>query len=159
MKKTYSMLENFKNIYRDVKTEAIIWNDYSFPGDERSRGVFVYFWLKHPDNFELWKYLILYEYDVDGEGISHPDDGIKYYVLFEYTHTYDYEYPIDRSNRTEQFSPNIIDQFGRYMHVFCELKIAKKAAAAAALNKIYPYLFLLSDKELIEWNRFVKEFE
>ena len=106
---------------------------------------------------------------VDAEGITHTEEGVKYYVLHSYQKEYDNIMTIPEPSDDDgmllnddtdtEFSPDIVNDFGRFRYVFDDEETAKAVISSELLARIYPYLFILSKEELEEWKYFVDAFE
>ena len=166
------LLEKLKEYYLTARKREIQWHDYypnNMPGNGKE-GIYAYFWFQGEDKFEFVKYTIQYMSRCDEEGMSHPGEGVKYYVLHQLDKEYDRMLKIPAPSNDDgilfredvpegEFHPDIVNDFGRFRYVFDDEETAKKVAANEFLHRIYPYMYILSEEEGKEWNQFIEEQE
>jgi len=165
------IVERLKAYYKAAKNNNIKWYDY-YPNNmpcNHKEGIYTYFWFKNNDKWNFLKYTIEYMSRVDAEGITHTEEGVKYYVLHSYQKEYDNIMTIPEPSDDDgmllnddtdtEFSPDIVNDFGRFRYVFDDEETAKAVISSELLARIYPYLFILSKEELEEWKYFVDAFE
>lgn len=163
------LLDYLKEMYVMIKEDNFLWYNY-YPNNmpcNRKEGIYTYFWIKRDDKYVFNKYTIQYMSRCDEDGLSHPEEGTKYYVVHELViNDLDEKLKIPAPDDYFQvekvegyFSPNIVNEFGRFRYVFDDEETAKKVLKSELLHAIYPHMFILSDKEGEEWNKFVEEYE
>ncbi|MCM1164901.1 MAG: hypothetical protein NC299_04465 [Lachnospiraceae bacterium] len=130
-------------------------------------GIYTYFWFKRKDGWEFLKYTIEYCHRVDEKGMTRVDEPVKYYVLHEFRDTYPERLKIPEPNCAHfggskdppvgEFSPYIVNTYGRFRYVFDDEETAKKVVSSELLHIIYPLLHMITEEEGEEWNKFVGE--
>ncbi|MBD5129351.1 MAG: hypothetical protein HDT43_05455 [Ruminococcaceae bacterium] len=130
------------------------------------RGIYTYFWFEKGNEFEFLKFTIQHCHRVDEKGVTHSDESVKYYVLHEFCEKYPEQYGIPEPSRNSrlieepnegEFHPTIVNSYGRFRYVFDDEETAKKFVSSELLHILYPYLYILSDEDKKEWNKFVDE--
>lgn len=153
-------------IYLQAKNNTLVWKPI-YPNNmpcNSKQGIYADLNVKDGDN--KWQYIKLsinYHFRCDEEGISYPSDGIKYYVL-NYLVLGGNEEKIEIPTPTDNFNPFsddnscLVNSEGHLFAIFDDEETAKKAACSFLLHLLYPYIHLLNEEELKEWNEFVKLF-
>ena len=136
-----------------------------YPNDMPCNGLeghYKYVNIKKGDIYLFIKYTIAFHYRCDSKGVSHHEEGVKYYVLHE-LRIDNLSQPIkipEAINNHEICSGNdIVNDYGRFRYVFGDLDTAKSVVKHSLLTCIYPFLHVLSDDELEEWRAFLDCFE
>lgn len=161
------LLDTLKSYYETAMKGNFEWRGL-YPNNmiqNGKEGVYTCFWFKKGDKYELVKYTVKYEYKIDEKWCCYPDEGVKYYLLYEYRNEFDRKYllqePTTESSIFLEKAPDgYLDQcfcnnYGRFCHVYDDEHTAKSAAKYGLLHIIYPMTYVLSDDECEEWNKFV----
>lgn len=163
-----SLLEELKRYYLAAKRKSFEWHDV-FPNNmpqNGKEGIYTYFWFEKEDGWEFLKFTIQHCHRVDEKGLTHSEEPVKYYVLHELREKYPEHYKIpEPSNDSRlleapsegEFHPTIVNEYGRFRYVFDDEETAKKVVSSELLHILYPYLYILSDEDKSEWNKFVDE--
>lgn len=161
--KNKELLNWLKEIYIKAKTKNFNWKNI-YPNNMLCNGVegiYVDMFFKNNNKYTYIKYSIQYMSRCDANGISHPAEGIKYYVLHELRiNDLDDTFEISRPSNNFNWEDNLsclVNDYGRFRYVFDDEETAKEVVSKELLGIIYPYQYLLDDKELEEWNNFIKE--
>ena len=160
------MLEWMKSVYAKVKENDFEWKPL-YPNNMPCNGVaglYMYMFFKEDDHFKYVKFTIEYMSRCDEDGISHPEEGTKYYVLHllkedDLKETFEIPEPSDDYCPFDYTNAGVVNDYGRFRYVFDDEETAKKAAAKELLQMIYPATYFLSYKEQQYWDWFVKSFE
>lgn len=153
-----------KAIYAKAQENNFEWkplypNNMPCNGKE---GIYTEVWFEKEGKYEYLKFTIEYAYRCDEECTSHPEEGIKYYVLHKLRLT-DLEEKFEIPEPSDHFQLEglscMVNDYGAFQHVFDDEETAKKVAANLLKMRIYPYLYILSDEEVEEWNQFMKQYE
>ena len=181
-KNTKDLLEWMKNMYiKSYDPEALNWK-LIHPNNmiqNSQDGEYAILYIPDPskNKYDFYKFSIGYEYRVDEQFVTHPAEGIMCYTLhimeargedgFDMMYsvpdpTKDFSLLIftDSKRYYEQgyLPPSIINDYGRFKAVFIDMITAKKACLAYLRRIIYPYGYILSDEDQIEFNKFVNTF-
>ncbi len=127
-------------------------------------GIYTDMFFERDDKFQYRKFSIEYVTRCDTCGISHPEEGIRYYVLhlleindlderFEIPEPSDDFNPFDEDNYAA-----IVNDYGRFRYVFDDEQTAKEVVCAELQQMVYPYLYILDKEDEAEWKRFVSMF-
>ena len=160
-----SMINRLKELYTMIKDHSLQWHDY-FPNNmpcNGKSGIYTYFFL-HDDNITFIKYTIEYQHPMTSSFVELNDKPIKYYILHQYKDdnlSNELLIPEPNNNYTMDvkdgyFSPDIVNNFGKFLAVFDDEAIAKESIYANMNMIIYFYLYFLNEKQLDEWNEFIK---
>ena len=113
--------------------------------------------------YRYLKYSIEYCSRCDENGMCHPEEGAKYYVLHELSVSdLDKKFEIPEPARVFAWNENdshIVNNFGRFRYVFDDVETAKSVVPRELMMILYPYTYILSDEEGKEWNDFLENFE
>lgn len=122
-------------------------------------GIYTDMFFKMDNKYKYVKYSIEYMSRCDSDGISHPDEGIKYYVLHELViNDLDEKFEIPEPTGGINFNDDLaclVNNYGRFRYVFDDEETAKNVVKAELLHMIYPYTYMLNDEELNEWKTFL----
>lgn len=152
-----SLLKWMEDIYTKIKTQDLEWKDF-YPNrmkENGKRGIYAEF--IHDNEDGTWtyiKYSIRYHYRVDNRGCSHPDEGVKYYVLAKIENKDLKEDPYKYSAANYHYASD-----GNFIDVFEDEETAKAVAMVHLKVLLYPFTFILSDEEGEEWNKFIESFK
>ena len=154
-----------KAVYTKAKGDDFEWkplfhNNMPSNGLE---GIYTDMFFNRDDHFNYVKLTIEYQPRCDEDGFTHPEEGIKYYVLHlleedDLNETFEIPEPsddcFDRSTKADK-----VNDYGRFRYVFDDQETAKKVACNELLQMIYPAMYILTYEEerYLKW--FVKNFE
>lgn len=158
-----NILEFMKEVYEKINNEGLEWKNV-YPNNMPCNGVdgiYTEMFFKKNEKYEYIKYTIEYCSKCDKEGMSHPEEGVKYYVLHELK-IHDLEEKFKIPEPTDKFDYNndlacFVNEYGRFRYVFDDEETAKCVAKKDLKMMLYLYSHLLTEEEIDEWNNFVKE--
>ena len=159
------LVEWMKDIYLRARENRFEWKPVhpnNLTGNP-VEGIYTDMNFKKDGKYDYLKYTISFESRCDENGTSHPEEGTKYYVLHElYLKGLDEEIripePCDRFNPANAGNAALVDNYGRYRHVFDDEETAKKVVCSELLFKIYPCTYILSAEEEEDWYDFLSTF-
>ena len=152
-----------KEVYDAAKSGKFEWKPV-YPNNMICNGVeglYTDMVFKDGNKYTYLKFTIEYGYRCDKEGLSHPEEGIKYYILHEFRLN-DLEDIIEIPDPADDFDwddkmANMVNNYGRFRYVFDDEETAKCVVANELLMIIYPYTYLLSKEDMEEWRRYIEE--
>ena len=157
------LVQWMKDVYTKAKENNLNWkpvhpNNMPCNGIE---GLYTDMFFEKDNKYEYIKFTIEYVSRCDEEGISHPDEGIKYYVLHE-LREFDLNEKFEIPEPTDEFDINneyscMVNNYGRFRYVFNDEETAKKVANKQLLHMLYPYTYILSEGDYKEWIKFLGE--
>ena len=162
------MLSWLKAVYVKAKSGDFEWKNI-YPNNMPCNGVdgiYTDMFFERDGKYMYLKYSIEYQARCDKDGWSHPEEGVKYYVLhelikYDLNETFEIPEPSDTHEfYLEDMENNLsllVNDYGRYKCVFDDVETAKNVVSAELMAMIYPYTYLFSEDEIKEWNRFVEE--
>lgn len=114
---------------------------------------------KMGDSYQYVKFSIQYMPRCDENGLCHPEEGIKYYVLHKLSmndlnEIFEIPKPSDDGFRFND-KACLLNDYGRFRFVFDDELTAKRVVPHELLQMIYPYQFILDDEELLDWQEFL----
>ena len=149
-----------KEVYKKVKANDFEWKNI-YPDNMPCNGVkgkYTEMFFKKDGKYTYIKYSIEYCSRCDEDGLSHPEEGTKYYVLHELIkHDLEETFKIPEPSNEFLWDESLaclVNEYGRFRYVFDDEKTAKKVAANDLLMLIYPYTYILNDEEKAEWRAF-----
>ncbi len=152
-----------KEIYIKAKKNDFVWKPIH-PNNMPCNGVngiYTEMFFEKEGKYTYLKYSIQYCSRCDEEGLSHPEEGTKYYVLHELRmHDVEKKFKIPKPSNKFDWNDdraNLVNEYGRFRYVFDDEDTAKKVVAMELLQMIYPYIYVMSEEEGREWNRFLEE--
>ena len=161
------LLNWMKSVYSKAMDENWIWKplyNNNMPGNG-VEGVYTDMFFKADSHYDYLKFTIQYMSRCDESGISHPEDGVKYYILHS-LEINDLQETFVIPEPTDDFHPfnqedkaGLVNNYGRFRYVFDDEETPKKVAHAELLQMLYPRSFLFSVEDSYEWGEFVKSFE
>lgn len=163
-----NLLEQLKQYCLTAKQKTFLWYDVhanNMPQNPKD-GIYTYFWFEKEGGWEFLKFTVQYCHRVDGKGLTHSEEPVKYYVLHEFREKYPERYkipepndhpPLSRDKSAGEFSPSIVNEYGRFRYVFDDEETAKKVVSRELLHILYPYLYILSEEDRSAWNKFIDE--
>ena len=112
-------------------------------------------------HYRYVKFTVQYVSRCDENGLSHPEEGTKYYVLHELVLD-DMKEPfyIPEPNNESKWNDEKaykVNEYGRFRYVFDDEETAKKVVFNELTFMIYPLGYLLDDDEIEEWNDFIEK--
>jgi len=157
------LLSWLKDIYIKVTTNNFEWK-IIYPNNRLGNpvdGMYTDMFFEKDGKYTYIKYSIQYMYRCDEKGRSHPEEGIKYYVLHELRmddldETWEIPEPANKIDLNDTLS-RLVNNYGRFCYVFDDIETAKKVVSHQLCNLIYPYTYLLNKEEQKEWNSFVTD--
>ena len=156
------LLEYLKELYIKAKNNDFEWKPI-YPNNMLRNGVegqYCDMFFEHNGTYEYIKYSIEYKSRCDEKGTSHPDEGVKYYVLHSLVIS-DLKEKFVIPEPTAAFVEHddslslLVNDYGRFRYVFDDEETAKSVVSHEMLRMIYPYLSILDEEEENEWSRFV----
>ena len=157
------LLDWMKDVYTKAKTSDFEWKPVH-PNNmicNGIKGLYTDMFFEKDGKYTYLKYTIDYQSRCDEEGCSHPEEGVKYYVLHELRRTdldekFEIPPPTEYRNKDNDLA-YLVNNFGRFRYVFDDEDTAKSVVAHELLMMIYPYTYILSEEELVEWRRHIEE--
>ena len=159
-----------KEIYKKAQCGEFEWKKV-YPNNmpcNRVTGIYTDMFLEKDGTYTYLKYTIEYHARCDKDGMSHPDEKTKYFVLHELRvrdleEKFKIPEPSDDSwswsgSNIDNLS-NLVNNYGRFRYVFDDEETAKSVVGHELIMLIYPYTYILSDEEEKEWKRFIEEQE
>ena len=162
-----SLLATLKKFYTAAQQQNFHWRPL-YPNNMPCNGqwgIFMDINLKdeESDRYHYCRYTIQYQPRCDANGISHPEEGTAFYLLYRFMlHNLPEPFIIPAPSDDYDCESNHIysvNDFGEFRYAFDDEEIAKQVVSADIKQRIYPYLHILSQEELDEWNEFVKSFQ
>lgn len=158
-----TLLEWMKVVYEKAKGGNLQWKPL-YPNNMPCNGIagsYTDMFIKEGKRYSYIKFTIQYMHRCDEDGISHPEEGIRYYVLHQLEirdleETFSIPVPSDDYKMTEETDADIVNSFGRFRYVFDDEGTARKVACSELLHIIYPFTHVLSEEECAEWDIFQK---
>lgn len=158
-----TLLEWMKAVYAKAKNYNLQWKPL-YPNNMPCNGVagsYTDMFLMEGERYNYVKFTIKYMYRCDEDGISHPEEGIRYYVLHmleirDLEVTFSIPEPSDDYKMTDKTNADIVNSYGRFRYVFDDEETARKVACSELLQIIYPFTHILSEEEFAGWNLFQK---
>lgn len=153
-----------KQLYIKAKEKDFEWkplypNNMPCNGKE---GIYTEMWFDKDGKYKYVKFTVNYMSRCDADGISHPAEGVKYYVLHELViDDLEEKFEIPEPNnefRWDDGLASLVNDYGRFRYVFDDEETAKSVAGNELLHWIYPYTYIMSDEEGAEWNKFIKSY-
>lgn len=160
------LLSWLKELYEKAENNKFDWKPV-YPNNMKSNGIAgIYFDVntKKGDKYQYLKFTIQYQARCDEKGISHPWKTPEFYILHSLKID-DLDAPIEIPEPSERFTlldddnKYLVNDYGRFRYAFRDEETAKSVALNDIKMMIYPYLYLLSPEESLEWNQFVKTFK
>lgn len=158
------ILEWMKEIFKKAKNNDFSWKPIH-PNNTPCNGVdgiYTDMFFEKGDKFQYVKYSIRYQPRCDKDGISHPEEGTAFYILHELRiDDLEEKFEIPEPNNNSKWNDpyaNMVNNYGRFRYAFGDEETAKSVVAAELIQMIYPYGYILSEKEQGEWNSFVNEY-
>ena len=157
------ILEWMKTLYDIARKGDFEWKEVH-PNNMIGNGVSGYyteFNIEKDEGFEYVKYTIEFRYRTDEQCISHPEEGIKYYLTYEFIER-DIEEPFTIPEPTENTDFDdrealSVNDYGRMFQIYEDIETAKRSISYMFLHRIYPLGFMLKDEDVEEWNKYVRE--
>ncbi len=152
-----------KDVYTMAKSGRLEWKPI-YPNNMPCNGidgVYTELNFEKDGKYQYIKYSIKYMSRCDEDGISHPEEGTKYYVLHE-LRLEDLEEkivipePDDNVDLLGETGALMVNDYGRFRYVFDDEETARKVVCSEMLHLIYPYQYILNDDELKEWGEFLE---
>lgn len=158
-----TLLDWMKEVYTKAEENDLQWKPIyanNMPSNGKS-GIYTDMIFKKDGKYQYRKFSIEYVTRCDSCGISHPEEGIRYYVLHlleinDLDNTFEIPEPSedfvffdDNSNAC------IVNEYGRFRYVFDDENTAKEVVCAKLKQMIYPYIYILDKEEVVEWKRFL----
>lgn len=146
-----------KNVYPKVKTNEFEWKNIYFNNMPCNgvTGIYTDMFFKEENEYTYIKYSIEYCSRCDKKGVSHPEEGIRYFVLHELKiDNLDEKFDIPEPSNTPPGDGSAayrVNSYGRFRYVFDDEETAKSVAVNELLMWIYSYTYILSEEELDEW--------
>lgn len=152
-----------KEVYTKAKNNELEWkplyaNNYLKANPE---GIYTDMNFRKNDKYQYIKLTVQYQSRCDSEGVSHPEEGTKYYVLHslkmeDLDEKIGIPEPSDDHNICTDEKAALVNNYGRFRSVFDDEETAKSAAGRELIRMLYPFQYILSDEELEDWNSFLK---
>jgi hypothetical protein len=126
-------------------------------------GIYTDMFFKCNGKYKYVKFSIIYQSRCDRNGMSHPEEETAFYILHEFRiNDLEEKFQIPEPGKHmdwENAFATMVNNYGRFRYAFRNEKTAKSVISHELLMMIYPYVYLLSDTEAEEWNRFVASTE
>ena len=153
-------LEFIKRMYLRAKKNDFEWRDYHPNNIENNEkeGIFTEFCVKNKDKYDYTKYTIVYMYPTNENMVQNRENGVKYYCLYTFRmNDLPKEYKTPAVGQVETDYRMSVNNFGYLCAIFDDEETAKRAVVSHILGRLYPYGYILSEKESKEWIKFLKE--
>lgn len=119
------------------------------------------------DKFTYIKFTIQYQSRCDENGLSHPKEGIKYYILHslkidDLTEPLIVPKPCNTDNlqTSSQISTALtVNNFGRFRYAFDDVETAKKVAVKEDEQMIMPLLHCLTKEDYSDVKEFIEKYD
>ncbi len=160
-----NLLEWMKSIYKVIVDRNIEWRELHANNMKMNPLEGYYFYMFTPEingnGVEMLKFTIHFMSRCDIKGISHPEEGVKYYVLHSFKEKYKEKFVIPEPIDFFALGSigNIVNDYGRFRYIFDDLETATEVAYSELRQMIYPYTYILSEEECNEWNQFIDSFK
>lgn len=159
--KNKELLSWLKEIYTIAKTNSFEWK-HIHPNNRLQNdidGIYTDMFFEKDGKYTYIKYSIQYMYRCDERGFSHPEEGVKYYVLHELRmddleEAWKIPEPVKKIDPEDTLSL-LVNDYGRLCYVFDDIETAKCVAGRCLCRIVYPYAYLLNEAEAKEWNQFI----
>ena len=153
MKDTYIMARNM-----DLEWKPLYPNNMPDSGQD---GIYTDMNLRSDNGYQYIKFTIQYQPRCDAEGISHSEEGTRYYIFHSLVID-DLDEKIEIPEPNNDFDPFnddkdnlIVNIYGRFRYAFEDEETAKSVACYELLHLIYPHSYILSEEEGKAWNEFL----
>ena len=162
-----SLLHWMKSVYSKAMDENWQWKPlyYNNMPSNGVVGVYSDMFFENNGDYDYIKFTIQYISRCDESGISHPEEGVKYYILHSLM-IYDLQKTFAISGPTDDYLPfiqenksKLLNDYGRFRYVFDDEETTKKVAHIELHHLLYPRTFLFSVEDNYEWEEFIKSFE
>ena len=114
-------------------------------------GIYAEVNIKYEDKWRYYKYTIEYKYRVDEDCITHPEEGVKYYVLYELIlENQEKKIIIPKPASRVSFDnwkALLVNSYGHLLGIFDDEETPKKAVNGLICDKLYPYMYILTTEE------------
>lgn len=156
MKDTYIMARNM-----DLDWKPLYPNNMPLCGQ---RGIYTDINFRSDNGYQYIKFTIQYQPRCDAEGITHSEEGTKYYifhslVIDELEEKIEIPAPRDDMAPFENDNDSlIVNVYGQFKYAFEDEETAKSVACYELLHLIYPYSYILSEEESKAWSEFLKAY-
>lgn len=158
-------LEWMKSIYTKAEENAFVWKPI-YPNNMPCNGVdgiYTDMFFKEGSKYHYMKFSIEYCSRCDEEGLNHPEEGIKYYVLHELQlRDLDEPFVIPEPSNEEgvefllgESRATLVNDYGRFRYVFDDEETAKNVVKNELKMMLYPYLHILDEDDLEDWKNFI----
>lgn len=159
------LVKFLENLYIKAKSNNFEWKSI-YPNNMLQNGVvgiYTDMFFEKDNKYTYLKYSIEYCSRCDKDGMSHPEEGIRYFVLHELRmRDLDEKFEIPepaREFRWDDRDSHRVNDYGRFRYVFDDVETAKCVVANEVLMILYPYTYLLNEEEGKEWNDFLDKFQ
>ena len=156
------LLEWMKEVFTKAENNDFLWKpiyENNMPCNGKS-GIYTDMFFEKNGMYQYRKFSIEYVSRCDSVGISHPEEGIRYYVLHlleidDLDETFEIPEPSDDYDILEETNANLVNDYGRFRYVFDDEETAKSVVCNELKQMIYPFTYILDKEESLEWNRFI----
>lgn len=152
-----------KEIYTNAMNNEFKWKSV-YPNNiicDTINGVYTDMNFNIDNEYQYVKFTIEYVARCDENCISYPDEGIKYYVTHELRLnglTTGINIPEPSNTFSTEDDSLLVNNYGRFISVFDDEETAKKTIGKLLYHLIYPYTYILNEKDAKEWNEFLINF-
>jgi len=160
------LLDYMKEVYSKSKQKELEWKPVYLNNMPSGgiRGIYTDMVFNLDGKYRYFKFTIEYMSRCDADGISHPEEGVNYYVL-HFLELDDLDEPItipepsdERVFFDDTSNASLVNDYGRFRYVFDDESTARKVVGHELQMRIYPLQFVLSDEEEREWDSFTEQF-
>lgn len=157
-------MDLMKSVFTKAQENDFVWKPI-YPNNMPCNGkcgIYTDMFFEDDGRFAYRKFSIEYVSRCDSCGISHPEEGVRYYALHlleinDLEKTFEIPEPSDDYEPFDKGNANLVNDFGRFRYVFDDEQTAKKVVCWELKQMVYPYISILDEEEVAEWKRFVSE--
>lgn len=159
------LTEYIKSLYATAR-RCFEWKPLYFNNNSSmdENGIYSDINIPKGDKFTYIKFTIQYQSRCDENGLSHPKEGIKYYILHllkidDLAEPLIVPKPCNTGNiqTDSQISAALtVNNFGRFRYAFDDVETAKKVAVKEVEQLITPFLHCLTNEDYSDVKEFIK---
>jgi len=156
------LLDWMKEVFTKAENNDFLWKPIyanNMPCNGKS-GIYTDLFFEKDGKYQYRKFSIEYVSRCDSMGISHPEEGIRYYVLHlleldDLDETFEIPEPSDDVDFFDDSNAGIVNDYGRFRYVFDDEQTAKEVVSSELKQMVYPFFHILNKEEAVEWKRYV----
>ena len=156
------LLDWMKEVFTKAENNGFLWKPIyanNMPCNGKS-GIYTDMFFEKNGMYQYCKFSMEYVCRCDSVGISHPEEGIRYYVLHlleidDLDETFEIPEPSDDYDILGESNADLVNDYGRFRYVFDDEQTAKDVVSCELKQMVYPFTQGLDKEESLEWKRFV----